>query len=181
MGNVKKLTKLNATGTVTTRKSVFLNEGASEVIVIRLQAPEDDEEDEVKFDIVLKYEDKNGNVEENERQIVLSRHKQGIVVDDDEDLYFDNNGIRKRILLIKFVELLNEWTAKDSEIGNAHSNSLNAANLNVSDEFKTKFQAFLKYFNKQIDEIKDDSLNQEVKIIEHLIDFDETTAQNMRE
>ena len=175
--NLKKLTKLNANGTVTTRKSLFLDDETSEVIAIRLQ-PEDDEEDQTKFDIELKYEDNDGNMEEYEREIVLSRHKEGIV---DNDLYFDNTDIRKRIVLIKFVELLNEWTAKDGDLSNTDSNSLNAANLNVSDEFKSKFQAFLKYFNQQNEEIKDDSLNQEVKIMQQLIDFDENNAKNLRE
>merc|ERR1712228_43062 len=112
-----------------------------------------------------------------EREIVLSQHKDGIV---DDDLYFDNVDIRKRILLIKFVELLNEWTAKDGDVSSADENGLNVANLNVSQQFRGKFESFLKYFETQSGEIKDDKLKQEVKILESLIAFDEKNAENLR-
>ena len=88
--------------------------------------------------------------------------------------------LRKRILLIKFVELLNEWTAKDGDLSNASSNSLKAAHLNVSDTFKSKFESFLEYFKEQSNEIEDDALNQEIKILEQLIAFDEKNAENLR-
>merc|ERR1712228_54209 len=177
--NLKKLTKLNGTGTVKNIKSLFLSQNdleETEVIVIRLQ-PEDDENDDVKFEIELKYEARDGTEGDVEREIVLSQHKDGIV---DNDLYFDNADIRKRILLIKFVELLNEWVARDSDSSNASSNSLNAANLNVSEQFKSQFGIFLKYFQNQSEEIKDDALNQEIKILEQLIAFDENNAENLR-
>eukprot|EP01084_Bolivina_argentea_P034485 63823_1 len=175
--NMKKITKLNGQGTVKNIKTIFgnnNNNNKSEVITIRLQPPDDYDNDDgnIQFQIELSYENRDGTIGEIKRDIILTRNKENGIIDTNDNTYYDNISIRKRIVLIKYIELLNEWVARDSNSENT--------NLNVSDQFKTQFEIFLKYFTHQLDQIKDDTLNQEIDILNNLIQFDPDKAAQLR-
>lgn len=172
--NMKQITKLNATGSVQTIKTFFLTEQFLEnkkVITIRLQPPDDDEQD-IRFEYTLSYESRDGKFGDITREIALNVNKDNGIFDEKDSSYYDNVSIRKRILLIKYIEFLNEWVARDS--------NNNDTNLNVSSEYKSQFEEFLKYFKAQSEQIKDDSLDQEVEIINKLINFDENESAQLR-
>merc|ERR1711902_373767 len=156
-----------------TIKTFFLNENVDkkEVIMMRLQ-PQDDENQDINFEVELNYEHRDGKLGDIARDVILSVNKDDGIFDDKENTYFDNDEIRKRIILIKYVELLNEWVSKDSNNGNT--------NLNVSEQFKTRFEIFLKYFEYQVNQLNDDTLKQEIEILNKLINFDEKEAESLR-
>ena len=173
--NMKKITKLNQTGTLKQIKTFFLTQNyldKKEIITIRLQPPEQ-ENKTIKFEYELNYEHRDGKFGEIKREIELNvNKKKGIFDKNDNNSYYDNIEMRKRITLIKYIEILKEWAARDSN--NADTN------LNVSDEFKSSFKEFLKYIQYQSKKINDDQLKQEIEIINKLINFDENQAAELR-
>ena len=171
--SMKKISKMNQHGSVRTVKTVYLNgEMDDEVVTVRIQ-PEADEDDDIGFELEVKYEDRDGKVEEFGRRIELKKLKNAVCDDVGSGGYFDNNAIRKRIVLIKWAELLMEWSAKDrKDDGSSH--------LNVSTEYKRKFEAFLKMFEAQYRQIGDDAMLKEIEIMQFLIKFDEKSAAKLR-
>eukprot|EP01083_Nonionella_stella_P081587 224794_1 len=168
--NMKKIGKLNATGTVQHRKTWFASQDEEEeMVTMRLQSPGDDE---IAFEVCVEYEDRSGEMGSSTRKVVLTRDKEKGMVDEKDDTYYDNEAIRKRIVLIKYVELMNEWLARDSNSGDT--------NLNVSDGFKKEFAMFATYFERQIDAINDDKLKQEIEILNILMNFDPAKAEQWR-
>merc|ERR1712228_919678 len=73
--------------------------------------------------------------------------------------HYDNNGIRKGILLSRFVTLIKEWIQNDD---NAEKQ------LSVSLEYKQKFTKFQKYFESEMKVLNDESLSKELNILSTL-------------
>lgn len=126
------------------------------------------------------YEDRNGRVDGDESVVYLQSQ---------QPEYFDNSGIQKGILLSRYACLLKNWMLDEREhlnytrpwdprvredtgitipaenVGQWERTSLP---LTVSDPYRSTFRVFLKYFQSQMYEIGDDSLQQEVSVLNKL-------------
>lgn len=178
--NLRKITKLNRHGTVDTRKTVFLDDTwlqqQQPVIVVRLQSPPDEDDasnrssNNIPIGYTLSYEQRDGKTSEVEREIALSS---GDSDDVDSVDYYESARIRKRILLIRYVEYLSEWRARDKHDDDNH--------LHVSPDSKARLQLLLDFFTAEAQHIEDDTLQQEIQVLKELIEFDAEKAQQLRQ
>jgi len=126
------------------------------------------------------YEDRDGRKDGDSKKIDF---------DSENPEYFDNSGIRKGILLVRYASLLKNWmiderqhvnynhpwdpsiredtgiVIPDDYSGQWERQSLR---LQVSGSYNRLFDEFADYFEDETDQIDDDSLNQELNIIEML-------------
>jgi len=94
----------------------------------------------------VSFEDKWGKIVTNKQQIYLNQsHKSE---------YFANLGVRKGILLVRYVKLIQDWIQNENQ-----------------EKYKKMFKAFKEYFEKEMKFIRDKSLKQEVKILNSLINW----------
>eukprot|EP01084_Bolivina_argentea_P288541 495251_1 len=76
--------------------------------------------------------------------------------------YFDNSGIRKSVLLVRYVQLLKEWEQYQN----------NRKNINeVTNEYNEIFKEFKQYFANEMKEIGDNKLEREIKILDKFIEW----------
>jgi len=126
------------------------------------------------------YEDRAGDIDGSEAKIYL---------EDERPEYFDNNGIRKGVLLALYADLVENWliderehahwsapweprvTTEDgiivppSQLGQWERTSLP---LTVSSPYRSLFHDFSQYFSDEINEIGDNTLLQELQILRQL-------------
>ena len=122
--------------------------------------------DEGDLKLIVSYEDRDGVKESEEASIVMN--------DLDPD-YFDNSGIRKGILLVRYADLIKKWLAYERDLSPSPYLSRwerQSLTLSVSGEFKDIFELFSKYFEKEMNEIEDESLSQELEILLNLSKFE---------
>jgi Ca-activated chloride channel homolog len=132
---------------------------------------------EEKVYLKTSYEDRNGRTDGDTQTIYLEAQ---------QPEYFANNGIRKGVLLTRYAALLKNWmidqrqhvnynhswqpcVREDSGIiipdeyrGQWERQSLP---LSVSDSYQSLFKEFKRYFENEMDRIDDDSLGQELDIV----------------
>jgi Ca-activated chloride channel family protein len=125
------------------------------------------------------YEDRLGKTFE-EKQLIY------ILVNN--EIYYGNSGIRKGILLVNYITLLKKWINNERECKYNQRKTLfnlyekNAEKLSewerqstkliVSDQYRKQFQIFLTYFQSEMEILQDKDLEQEVKILKKLIDYE---------
>ncbi len=125
------------------------------------------------------YEDRAGRKDGSESKIYL---------DAEQPEYFDNSGIRKGVLLARYADLCQNWLIDEREhrgyqsweprvnreegicipnyqLGQWERTSLP---LTVSSPCKSLFHDFSQYFSDEMDEIGDNTLGQELDILEQL-------------
>ena len=124
------------------------------------------------------YEDRLGRKESSEASIDLQTKQPD---------YFENNGIRKGILLARYADLMKNWInderksvenpsvneevgiivpfEEDFKLGKWERQSVK---LTISNQYKELFKEFSKYFEKEKNEIGDDTLKKEVDLLELL-------------
>jgi Ca-activated chloride channel family protein len=126
------------------------------------------------------YEDRAGVVDGSEAKIYL---------DDERPEYFDNSGIQKGVLLARYADLVQNWLADEREhaswsqpweprvsyedgicvppslLGQWERTSLP---LTVSSPYRSLFRDFSNYFAGEMDEIGDNTLGQELDILQQL-------------
>ncbi len=130
------------------------------------------------------YEDRNGNKEDNQSTVVFNN---------EEPEFFANSGIRKGVLLVRYADLIKNWLIDERE--NAHISypwepSVNhddgiivpptilgewerqSLPLYVSPPYREIFQQFSEYFLSEAEVIGDETLVQELEIIEILLATD---------
>ena len=122
------------------------------IILIQLKKTDTNKGDAMYFEIEVSYKDKMNKVHKNEQFVSFGGDKDDV----NDEQYFDNNGIRKGILLSRFVSLIKQWIQNDN---NAEKP------LTVSSEYKQKFIAFTKYFQSEMKVLGDDSLSKELDIL----------------
>jgi Ca-activated chloride channel family protein len=126
------------------------------------------------------YEDRGGNE---------GSSKATINFEEDYGEYFDNSGIQKGILLARYADLMQDWLVDErdhmdwekpwnpcvnSEDGIVIPHQLfstwerQSLPLRVSYQYRSIFQDFTEYFAAEADDIADDTLNQELDILEIL-------------
>ena len=141
----------------------------------------DEEADDSEITLKVTYRDTDGEKHSNEQTIKLSS----------DELYYDNTGIQKGIVLTRYVNVLKSWIAyerteedtyliddytgiSDWDIISTDYNSENersSVSLTVSDEYKSIFAILKEYMKNEIEEIDDDTLEQEIEILDYLIDY----------
>jgi len=126
------------------------------------------------------YEDRLGKTFES---------KQLIYILVNNEIYYGNSGIRKAILLVHYVTLLKKWINDERERTYNQRKTLfnlyetNQENLSewerqstklaVSKQNRQQFQGFLAYFQSEMSVLQDKDLDQEVKIMKKLIDYEQ--------
>ena len=134
--------------------------------------------------LVLKvsYEDRNNEQDSSEATIDL---------EDESPEFFDNSGIRKGVLLARYADLLKNWLADerqhddwiepweprvDHEIGiplpppepGLGRWERQSMPLTVADEYERLFEEFAQYFEREMETISDQTLDQELDILDLL-------------
>lgn len=85
--------------------------------------------------------------------------------------FFESIGIRKVVLLCRYVDLLRLWLKTDSAV-KTHAES--DGKLAVSDEFKQRFGEFAKYFEAEMEIIDDAALQKELDLLSKLSRYVDT-------
>lgn len=134
-----------------------------------------------KIYLKVSYEDRNGRTDGSEAVVWM---------DKEPPEYFNNSGIRKGILLTRYASLLKNWMIDERQ--HAHYSSpwrpiidedsgilipsaslvsqweRQSLSLIVSAPYKSIFRDFSRYFEGEMNAIGDDTLNQELKILNSL-------------
>ncbi len=158
------------------------------VILLKLNKIKDGENE---FDLKVTYETREGKKEEDISKVRFEQ----------TDEYYNNTGIRKAIVLARYVNLIKDWTTcerdkddrffitpeigiidwydtnvKDEEYyddyyyGYYSENERISVNLTVSDEYKEIFKKFKEYMKEQIDILEDESMKEELYVLDKIID-----------
>eukprot|EP01083_Nonionella_stella_P300186 1023386_1 len=133
----------------------------------------DNEEDErnINVELVVTFEDRNGKKYKNEQMVTFTSpklNKKDMIESDEEDgdandySFYDNTGIRKGILLCKYVELIKDW------IGGTPS-----GRLNVNQAYKDAFGKCMRHFEKEMIKCKDNDLKKEIDLMNELVNIDD--------
>jgi Ca-activated chloride channel homolog len=146
------------------------------LVLMKLRKTSSDPDDTLKLKVV--YEDRNGHRDGSGETISIER---------ESPEYFDNDGIRKGVLLARYATLLQNWLI-DERAHMQYSKSWNpcinrdtgilvpaaarltqwekqSLALKVSGTYKDIFTDFSRYFNDETDTIGDTTLNQEASIL----------------
>jgi Ca-activated chloride channel family protein len=128
----------------------------------------------------VSYEDRNGNRDSSESTVYLENARPE---------YFDNNGIRKGILLARYADLMKDWIIDEREHAqwsrpwdpriNLESGIIiplavsgqwerQSLPLTVSPPYRSIFKDFSLYFSSEMDKIGDLSLQQELQLMQLL-------------
>jgi len=175
------------------------NEATGELMKVNTLFPSKSEGGETKGGLILlklkklaedstlnlkaSYEDRNGNRESIESTVEFSN---------EEPEFFANSGIRKGVLLSRYADLMKNWLI--DERGHASTSfpwepSVNHEDgiivpptlgewerqslpLSVSPLYKDVFQQFSEYFVSEVEVIGDETLSQELEILEILLAID---------
>eukprot|EP01083_Nonionella_stella_P164118 542356_1 len=144
----------------------------------KLKGDEEDDGGNINVELVVTFEDRNGKKYKNEQMVTFASpklNKKDMIESDDEDgdqndsddyNFYDNTGIRKGILLCKYVELIKDW------IGNTHAGQ---GSLSVNQEYKDAFATFRRHFEKEMVKCKDDDLKKEIDLMNKLVNIDADT------
>lgn len=186
------------------------DEATGEIMKVNTLFPSKAEEGEVRGGIILiklkeispdgniklkvSYEDRNGTKDGDETQVVFP---------DAEPDFYENDGIRKAVLLSRYADLLKSWIADERraldagrdvvpsvtledgitvprpvELGEWERQSLP---LHVSEPYKNFFSIFASYFEKESDALGDIDLQQETVVLQRLSGFEGDEIQEVRE
>ncbi|MCJ7428757.1 MAG: VWA domain-containing protein [Candidatus Nanohaloarchaeota archaeon QJJ-5] len=179
--------------------STAANESTGQVMRVNTLFPSPTRDDETRGGVVLlrldetdptrdltlsvSYEDRSGEEETSQRTISFQDHAPE---------HFDHDGIRKAVLLTRYVDLMKNWViyeqgqlnetvpqkaydrAAEPGIEPPRDDLLNeweqqSQSLVVSDTYETKISQFNEYFEQEMATIDDDSLSQESELMETLL------------
>lgn len=151
------------------------------VVLLKLKKKSDAKDGEIVLSV--SYKDRSG-VEDGDSQ--------RIVFNDSDDEYFENNGIRKAILLTRYANVLKNWILYERSeeprfvivpaIGIPECNyteeeiyimlgeyERRSVPLTVSDEYKEIFANLKTYFEAEVEAINDEDLEKEIEVLELLL------------
>ena len=130
--------------------------------------------------LIVNYTDRNGEKHSNEQEVVF---------ENSVEEYYDNTGIRKGIVLTRYVNVIKDWIAyertEDNKFIIIYNNGITdfdeeyfvklgehekqSVTLTVSEEYKKVFEDLKEYIEKENEELKDETLEKEIEILEELI------------
>lgn len=174
------------------------DEATGEIMKVNTLFPSRAEEGEVKGGMVLiklrqiseqekirlkvSYQDRNGTADFDWAELVM---------EDVAPDYYQNDGIRKAVLLSRYADLLKDWTLDQRKAAALNGNVVprvtfdggiaipielgtwerQSLPLQVAKPYQKLFAVFGSYFQKEREAVGDDSLIQEQAILEKLFDF----------
>ena len=174
-GNIMKVNTLFPSKTTST------GEVKGGVVLLKLKKIKEDGEGTIKLNV--SYKDRNGQSFENSQEVKFEK----------KDEFYDNTGIRKAIVLVRYANTLKNWilyersendkfiiTSRtgivdcnlvvDDVVKLLGENERVSTSLSVSKNYKNIFEKLRKYIKYEMDEIKDETLNQEIEILDKLIE-----------
>lgn len=136
-----------------------------------------------KTNITVSYKDGKGKMHTNTQEVKFKKLNEE---------YYDNTGIRKGIVLARYANLMQEWilferTKKPEFVVNVEKGLCNcyhspidyrrllgenervSMKLNVSKEYVETIAKFKEYMKKEINEIGDKNMNQEIEILDLIL------------
>ena len=149
------------------------------IILLKLKKLTDNEDSNIILEV--SYEDRSGEVHNNEQMVRF--------IDNNEE-YYDNTGIRKGIVLSRYVNVIKNWIEYERSSNDrylidvdsgivdlpivleedySNENERLSVDLIVSEEYKQIFMMFKEYFEFEINQIDDETMLKEVEILEQLI------------
>lgn len=154
------------------------------IILIKLKKNSNGNSD---MKLTVTYEDRSGKKYSSEEAVVIQNG-----LEDKE--HYDNTGIRKGIVLTRYVNLLKNWLLfektenkkyviedddgivdfnyTETEIKNILNDwERTSEKLTVGKEYKEHFKTFKEYLENEIKQIKDDTMKQEIEVLEKLIKY----------
>ena len=157
------------------------------IVLLKLKKTSDDLKD---LSLTVSYETRDGKKDSSEEIIEFQNG----------EAYYDNTGIRKGILLARYVNLIKNWTEyerdkndrylitpvigiidyvkEDNELdyyddyyyyGYYSENERTSVDLSLSDKYKDVFNTFKAYMESEIKEIGDNTLEQEIEILDKIL------------
>ena len=177
-----------ATGEIMRVKTLFPSkkeDGETRGGLVLLKLRKLSPENSLKLNLNVSYEDRNGVIGSDEATVELE-------LEEKEPEFFENTGIRKGILLSRYADLIKNWIIdeRDSiEKNETVRPSVNAEDgivvpielgrwerqsipLRVSEPYKELFKGFAVYFEEEMNAIGDNTLGQEVDILDTLSRYD---------
>lgn len=150
------------------------------IIVLKLRKINEAENADISLNV--SYKDTDEKVYNNGKKITFRETK--------ED-YYDNNGIRKAIVLARYVGTMKNWTIyektkyEDFEAKKEHNvtdycydddyiktvlgvNERTSVKLSVSKEYKETFKELKKYMEEENEELKDNDMKNEIELLDKL-------------
>lgn len=147
--------------------------------IVLLKLKKDSDIDE-PLKLIVNYTDRNGEKHSNEQEVVF---------ENSVEEYYDNTGIRKGIVLTRYVNVIKDWIAyertEDNKFIIIYNNGITdfdeeyfvklgehekqSVTLTVSEEYKKVFEDLKEYIEKENEELKDETLEKEIEILEELI------------
>lgn len=151
------------------------------IILLKLEKKNNNTKGNIKLKV--SYEDGYRNKHQNEQTVYF----------EDKDEYYDNTGIRKGILLTRYANLMKDWilferSGKNKEFLVTNKTGIifpdydeeqitrilgeherTSVRLTTSDESKDLFKKMKNYFKEEINNLGDDTLEQEIEILDILI------------
>lgn len=137
--------------------------------------------DEAQLKLIASYEDRSGEKDSSSEEVILEER---------EADYYQNTGIRKGILLVRYTNLIKNWLIDERPEGEFEDNfkprispetgilipelpelgrwERQSVTLRVSDHYQRLFADFLAYFQQEMESLGDESLDQEAQILKIL-------------
>eukprot|EP01083_Nonionella_stella_P177445 623706_1 len=119
------------------------------IVLIKLNKSVRDQLNDIQIECC--FEDKFGKKYKNMQSIAFNKDRMN-------EEYYANMAVRKGILLTRYVILMKQWIENSGSV-----------RLQVSDKYKQIFGEFMRYFENEMNCIKDDQLKQEMQVLKILI------------
>ncbi len=168
---IKKRRNIKQTGEIERIGTLFPNQKINEIrngmVIVKLKTLKfgnGNESNKYNINMEIKYEDRNGNIYENNQCIILNVNDSEISNNNHD--YFDDIEIRKGILLCRYIRLLKQWITEDID-----SNHMRRSFLNVWNKWKNMFSNFIIYFESEMDIINDNNLQKEINLLNKLVSY----------
>ncbi len=151
--------------------------------IVLLKLNKKQETNNNKIELSVSYKDRSGKESNNSKEVEVKTQ---------ENDFYDNEGIRKAIVLSRYANVLKDWIMYERTDDGIYicNNGIKiprdedeypeillklgiherqSEKLTVSNEYKETFEKIKTYIQKEKKEIKDETLNQEIELLELLL------------
>ena len=140
------------------------------VVVLKLKNDVNGKKDaSYNMEIRSTYKDVDGKDYKLENNVMFGGGEENMNLQKDEE-YFDNSGIRKALLLVRYVQLLKLWMNYQKKQSDKNT---------VTEEYKSIVRQFIEYFQKEMEVIGDKTLEKELKILNVLVKSKQQPSTNI--
>eukprot|EP00486_Rosalina_sp_Unknown_P005400 CAMPEP_0201575422 /NCGR_PEP_ID=MMETSP0190_2-20130828/20624_1 /ASSEMBLY_ACC=CAM_ASM_000263 /TAXON_ID=37353 /ORGANISM="Rosalina sp." /LENGTH=441 /DNA_ID=CAMNT_0048005049 /DNA_START=584 /DNA_END=1909 /DNA_ORIENTATION=+ len=130
------------------------------VVVLKLKNDVNGKKDaSYNMEIKSTYKDIDGKDYVLENNVMFGGGEENLNLKKDEE-YYDNGGIRKSLLLVRYVQLLKLWMNYQKK---------QSDKTKVTEEYKDIIRQFIDYFKSEMEVIGDKTMDKELKILNQLV------------